>query len=110
MAFRLFVLILLLGISPLASAEYYLVYQRPSFNFTNHLANSHHSTHSHYYPASHRLRHSKNSVVVEVRRDQPYGCVSCGCTPETCMVPKREIYVSSGTTCVTYEDVMAGYQ
>lgn len=98
---HLLALILIFLIAPIAHAEYYLVYG-PSYN-------------THCYPTKHRKHHvrhhkhqyRKHAVYVHanvIRRER------CGCSPDTCDVPYRPVYTTRPTDCVTYDDVVRGYE
>ena len=107
MLVRLFLFMLLFSFSHMANAEYYLVYQAPTSRVINLSFSTKTKVNSHRHPINHRLRRIDNSVMTSERVEQSY---TCGCTPESCYVPKRDIYTAASTNCVTYDSIESGYR
>lgn len=107
MLLRLFLFMLLFSFSHMANAEYYLVYQAPTSRVINLSFSTKTKVHSHRHHINPRLRHMDASIMASERVEQSY---TCGCTPESCYVPKRDIYTAASTSCVTYDTVVSGYR
>lgn len=105
MSIRLFIFTLLFFISTSASADYYLVYQHPTTDYINLNFTTKTHKHAHYRHINQHLRRIDSTVLVSKECED---IRTCGCTPGSCYVPKREIYTGAPTDCVTYDAVLSG--